>query len=163
MKLIVINWGVNGPNFWIQLSMYQTRKIITPTLNGKKAAYLQSHSFSLIHQISEAAIQPTVRECLTGGFLRAVSHEAFVPLQAEQQAAPRAEVTVWGRLGSPLVNILFRTKLLSLVPLSWDMDCVLTLWLTLPLVPLVTVAIHLVFWSLSFPKEVSCTAAYIYS
>ena len=30
-----------------------------------------------------------VRECLTGGFLRAVSHESFVPLQAEQHAAPR--------------------------------------------------------------------------
>ena len=76
---------------------------------------------------------------------------------------PWTEVTVWGRLGSPLVNILFRTKLLSLVPLSWDMDCALTLGLTLPLVPLVTVAVHLVFWSLSFPKEVSCTTAYIYS
>ena len=73
------------------------------------------------------------------------------------------EVIVWGRLGSPLVNILFMTKLLSLIPLSCDMDCVLTLWLTLPLVPLVTVAVCLVFWSLSFPKEVSCTTAYIYS
>ena len=31
----------------------------------------------------------TVRECLTGGFLRAVSHESFVALQAEQHAAPR--------------------------------------------------------------------------
>ena len=72
-------------------------------------------------------------------------------------------VIVRGRLGSPLVNILFRTKLLSLVPLSWDMDCVLTLWLTLPLVPLVMVAVRLVFWSLSFSKDVSCTAAYIYS
>ena len=30
-----------------------------------------------------------VRECLTGGFLRAVSHESFVPLQEEQHAAPR--------------------------------------------------------------------------
>ena len=58
---------------------------------------------------------------------------------------PGTEVTVWGRPGSPLVNILFRTKLLSLVPLSWDMDCLLTLWLTLPLVPLVTVAVRLVF------------------
>ena len=27
-----------------------------------------------------------------------------------------------------LVNILFMTKLLSLNPLSWDMDCLLTLW-----------------------------------
>ena len=76
---------------------------------------------------------------------------------------PGTEVIEWGRLGSPLVNILFRTKLLSLVPLSWDMDCLLILWLILPLVPLVTVAVHLVFWSLSFLKEVSCTAAYIYS
>ena len=75
---------------------------------------------------------------------------------------PGTEVIVWGSLGSPLVNILFRTKLLSLLPLSWDMDG-LTLWLTLPLVPLVTVAVRLVFWSLSFPKEVSCTTAYIYS
>ena len=76
---------------------------------------------------------------------------------------PGTEVIVWGRLGSPLVNILFRTKLLSLVPLSWDMDCLLTLWLTLPLVPLVMVVVHLVFWFLSFPKQVSCTTAYIYS
>ena len=44
---------------------------------------------------------------------------------------PGTEVIVWGRLGSPLVNILLRTKLLSLVPLSWDMDCLLTSWLTL--------------------------------
>ena len=76
---------------------------------------------------------------------------------------PGTEVIVWGRLGSPLVNILFRTKLLSLVPLSWDTDFVLTLWLTLPLVPLVTFTVRLVFWFLSFLKEVSCTATYIYS
>ena len=30
-----------------------------------------------------------VREYLMGGFLRAVSHESFVPLQAEQHPAPR--------------------------------------------------------------------------
>ena len=65
---------------------------------------------------------------------------------------PGTEVILWGRLGSPLVNILFRTKLLSLVPLSWDMDYLLTLWLTLPLAPLVTVAIHLVFWTV-IPKK----------
>ena len=87
----------------------------------------------------------------------------FSLLKRNSVLLPGTEVIVWGRLGSPLVNILFRTKLLSLVPLSWDMDCLLTLWLTLPLVPLVTVAVHLVFWSLSFPKEVSCTTAYIYS
>ena len=32
------------------------------------------------------------------------------------------------------------------------MDCLLILWLTLPLVPLVTVAIHLVFWTV-IPKK----------
>ena len=30
-----------------------------------------------------------VRGCLMGGLLRAVSHESFVPLQAEQLAVPR--------------------------------------------------------------------------
>ena len=65
---------------------------------------------------------------------------------------PGTEVIVWGSLGSPLVNILFLTKLLSLAPLSWYMDCLLTLWLRLPLVPLVTVPVCLVLWSLSFPK-----------
>ena len=41
---------------------------------------------------------------------------------------PGTEVIVWNRLESPLVNILFTTKLLSLDPLSWDIDCLLTLW-----------------------------------
>ena len=41
---------------------------------------------------------------------------------------PGTEVTMWDRLDSPLVNILFTTKLLSLDPLSWDMECLLTLW-----------------------------------
>ena len=41
---------------------------------------------------------------------------------------PGTEVIVWDRLESPLVNILFTTKLLNLDPLSWDMDCPLTLW-----------------------------------
>ena len=41
---------------------------------------------------------------------------------------PGTEVILWDRLESPLVNILFTTKLLSLHPLSWDMDCLLTLW-----------------------------------
>ena len=41
---------------------------------------------------------------------------------------PGTEVTMWDRLDSPLVNILFTTKLLSLDPLSWDMDRLLTLW-----------------------------------
>ena len=41
---------------------------------------------------------------------------------------PGTKVVVWNRLESPLVNILFTTKLLSLHPLSWDMDGLLTLW-----------------------------------
>ena len=41
---------------------------------------------------------------------------------------PGTEVIMWDRLESPLVNILFTTKLLRLDPLSWDMDCLLTLW-----------------------------------
>ena len=46
----------------------------------------------------------------------------------ERQAAPRTEVIGWDRLESPSVNLLLTTKLLSLDPLSWDMDCLLTLW-----------------------------------
>ena len=46
----------------------------------------------------------------------------------EQHTAPRTEVIGWDRLESPSVNILLTTKLLSLDPLSWDMDCLLTLW-----------------------------------
>ena len=46
----------------------------------------------------------------------------------EQHAAPRTEVIIWDRLESPSVSILFTTKLLHLNPLSWDMDCLLTLW-----------------------------------
>ena len=41
---------------------------------------------------------------------------------------PGTEVIVWDRLESPLVNILYTTKLLNLDPFSWDMDCPLTLW-----------------------------------
>ena len=41
---------------------------------------------------------------------------------------PGTEVIVWDRLESPLVNVLFMAKLLSLDPLSWDVDCLLTLW-----------------------------------
>ena len=70
---------------------------------------------------------------------------------------------MWDGLESPSVNILFMTKLLSLDPLSWDMDCLLTLWPLLSIVPLVTVTVCLVFWSLSLSKEISCTTAYIYS
>ena len=35
------------------------------------------------------SLWPAVRECLTGGFLRAVSHKFFVSFQVEQHAAPR--------------------------------------------------------------------------
>ena len=76
---------------------------------------------------------------------------------------PGPAVIVWDRLESPLVNILFTTKLLSPDPLSWGMDCLLTLWSSSSLLPLVTVTVRLVFWSLSLTKETSCTTAYIYS
>ena len=46
----------------------------------------------------------------------------------ERCAAPRTEVIGWHGFESPSVNILLMTKLLSLDPLSWDMDCLLTLW-----------------------------------
>ena len=48
--------------------------------------------------------------------------------QVEGHTAPRTEDIGWDRLESPSVNILLMTKLLSLDPLSWDMDCLLTLW-----------------------------------
>ena len=48
--------------------------------------------------------------------------------QVERHTAPRTEVIGWDMYESPSVNILLTTKLLSLDPLSWDMDCLLTLW-----------------------------------
>ena len=45
----------------------------------------------------------------------------------EQHEVLRTEVIGWDRLESPSVNILLMTKL-SLDPLYWDMDCLLTLW-----------------------------------
>ena len=65
---------------------------------------------------------------------------------------PGIGVIVWDRLTS-LVKILFMTKLLSLDPLSWDMDCLLTLWPSSSLVLLVTVTVRLIFWYLSLTKE----------
>ena len=53
---------------------------------------------------------------------------SFCQRWVELHAALRTEVIVWDRLGSPSVNILLMRKLPSLNPLSWDMDCVLTLW-----------------------------------
>ena len=104
-----------------------------------------------------------VRECLTGGFLHAVSASPLFLFKQNSMLLPGTGVIVWDRLESPLVNILFTTKLLSLDPLSWHMDCLLTLWPSSSLVPLVTVTVHLVFWSLSLTKETSCTTDYIYS
>ena len=46
----------------------------------------------------------------------------------ERHAIPRTEVIGWDMCKSPSVNILLKTKLLSLNPLSWAMDCLLTLW-----------------------------------
>ena len=83
--------------------------------------------------------------------------------RVERHTAPRTEVIGWDMYESPSVNILLMTKLLSLNPLSWDMDCLLTLGPLLIPVPLVTVAVCLVFWSLSLSKEIPCITAYIYS
>ena len=48
--------------------------------------------------------------------------------RVEWHAPPRTEVRGWDMHESPSVNILLTTKRLSLNPLSWDMDCLLTLW-----------------------------------
>ena len=48
--------------------------------------------------------------------------------QMERHAASRTEVIEWDMHESPSVNILLMTKLFSLNPLSWGMDCLLTLW-----------------------------------
>ena len=53
---------------------------------------------------------------------------SFCQKPVEWHATPRIEVIGWDRLESPSVNILLTTKLLSLNPLSWDMDCLLTFW-----------------------------------
>ena len=76
----------------------------------------------------------TDRECWTGGFLSTVSHKSSVPYQClaterlERHAAPRPEVIGWEMHESPSVNILLMAKLLNQNPLSWDMDCFLSLW-----------------------------------
>ena len=46
----------------------------------------------------------------------------------ERHAAPRTEVIAWDMYDSPSVKLLLTTKLLSIDPLSWDMNCLLTLW-----------------------------------
>ena len=76
----------------------------------------------------------TVRERLSAGFLRAASHKSSVPYQflATGTSGMACHSQDWGHRmkhmhESPSVNILLRTKLLSLDSLSWDMDCLLTL------------------------------------
>ena len=85
--------------------------------------------------ISTTVGRNPVRECLTGGFLCAVSHKSSVPYQflATGTSGTARCSQDWGHRmrhmhESPSVNILLTTKLLSLDPLSWDMDCFLTLW-----------------------------------
>ena len=48
--------------------------------------------------------------------------------QVKWHTVPRTDVIGWDMHESPSVNILLVTKLLSFDPLSWDMDCLLTLW-----------------------------------
>ena len=90
-----------------------------PFLEHKKCYLKISHSLTIYWG---------VRECLTGGFLHAISHKSLFLFKPNSRLLPGTEVIVWDRLESPLVNILFTTKLLSLDPLSWGMDCLLTLW-----------------------------------
>ena len=67
--------------------------------------------------------------------LFSVSHKSSVPYQfLVMGTSGTAHYTQdWGHgmkrmHGFPSVNILLMTKLLSHDPLSWDMDCLLTLW-----------------------------------
>ena len=53
---------------------------------------------------------------------------SFCQKPVEWHATARTEVIGWDRLESPSVNILLMTKLLSLDPLPWAMDCLMTLW-----------------------------------
>ena len=73
-----------------------------------------------------------VRGCLKGGFLCAASHKSSTPYQWNSKLLPGlgsvCETGLGLFIGSPSVNILFMTKLLCLDPLSWDIDCLLTLW-----------------------------------
>ena len=80
----------------------------------------------------------TDRERLTGGFLRVVSHKSSVPYQflATGTSGTACRSQDWGHRMKhmhefPSGNILLTTILLSLDPLSWDMGCLLTLWLLL--------------------------------
>ena len=62
-----------------------------------------------------------------------VSHKSSVPYQFLVMSGAACCSQDWGHEikhmhGFPSVNILLTTKLLSHDPLSWDMDCILTLW-----------------------------------
>ena len=68
-----------------------------------------------------------VRECLRGGFQRAVPHQFLLSETSEIARRSQDWGHGWDRLETPSVNVLI-TKLLNLNPLFWDMDCLLTLW-----------------------------------
>ena len=62
-----------------------------------------------------------------------VSRKSSVPYQFLVMSGAARCSQDWGHdikcmCGFPSVNILLTTKLLSHNPLSWDMDCLLTLW-----------------------------------
>ena len=62
-----------------------------------------------------------------------VTHKSSVPYQFLVMSGAARCSQDWGHdikcmCGFPSVNILLTTKLLSHNPLSWDMDCLLTLW-----------------------------------
>ena len=105
--------------------------------NGALLLHMQWRKVSFIkHLLGILTLrEQVVREHLTGGFLCDVSHKSSVPYQflATGMSGTARRSQDWGHRmrhmhESPSVNILLRTKLLSLYPLSWDMDCLLNLW-----------------------------------
>ena len=105
--------------------------------NGALLLHMQWRKVSFIkHLLGILTLrEQVVREHLTGGFLRDVSHKSSVPYQFLETGMSRTarRSQDWGQRmrhmhESPSVNILLGTKLLSLYPLSWDMDCLLSLW-----------------------------------
>ena len=134
------------------------------TYNGKKSAInlkLPQHYKSTNCTSTKkkkkivAGVFLPVGECLTWGFPRAVSHKSSVPYQLLPEASRTARSSQdWGHCMRQAWVSFSKTfclgqKYLDLPPLSWDMDCLLTLWPLLSFVPLVMVTVCLVFWSLS--------------
>ena len=127
-------------------------------LLGADAPYLVSIFFNLI-------LYWAVRECLTGGFLCAVSSLSWalcsllVPVRGERsrQAAPRMETKRWDDLiGFPSLAFPFGER--DYLRPSFYMDRLLALWPLLLLASLVTCKV----WSLDlYLKKLPCFTVYI--